>query len=246
MSESTLAAADAPKALCAPRPRYLSALTIVGFVVTAVIVQALHPVYDWHAAPLSFYLSGPHGPWLQAAYVGLALGLALLLPRPLTGEGAAGCLHGARWALVLGGAALIVTAVFPGGSPDAPVAPALHRLHGLAALSTFVLIGLGMLLAGLARWQQSRRGWLLVALLVVGALLLDRLGGLELPRGLSQKLVIGTYLTWLLAWSLWPHAATSCVAEASPDGTGRAGGARLLGRRRPGDLAAPPAMSRQP
>lgn len=58
------------------------------FALAAVLVQVAHSHYDRHFAPMSFYLSGPHGPWLQAGYGALAAAIAAQAWLPLA--------HGAR------------------------------------------------------------------------------------------------------------------------------------------------------
>jgi hypothetical protein len=179
--------------------RTLALLGPLVFLCTAIAVQALHPSYDWVRAPLSFCLSGPHGPWLQAAYAFLAAAISAQAWLSWRGE-RAGVLNTAALLLFLGGAiALVVTAAFPGGSPAGAVPPFEHRLHGLSALLAFGLTGLGLLLRGALDWARGERLFLPLALLAVGGLLLHVFLR-ELPRGASQKLTIALYLLWL-----WLH-----------------------------------------
>ncbi len=179
--------------------RTLALLGPLVFLCTAITVQALHPRYDWVRAPLSFYLSGPHGPWLQAAYAFLAAAISAQAWLSWRGE-RAGVLNTAALMLFFGGAiALVITAVFPGGSPAGAVQPFEHRLHALSALLAFGLTGLGLLLRGALDWSRGERMFLPLALLAVGCLLLHVFVR-ELPRGASQKLTIALYLLWL-----WLH-----------------------------------------
>jgi hypothetical membrane protein len=166
------------------------------FVLVAITVQVLHPSYDWVRAPLSFYLSGPQGPWLQGAYIALALAIgaqAFGNWRRVRG-GVGGSL--ALLLFCAGAIALILTALFPGGTPVRAVSPLEHRIHGISALLAFGLTGLGMLVQGM---NDARRGdwrWLALAIFAVAALLLHVFVR-ELPRGASQKAVIALYLLWL-------------------------------------------------
>lgn len=177
----------------------IRALALIGpliFLVTAVTVQASHPSYDWVLAPLSFYLSGPHGLWLQSAYAFLAAAISAQAWLSWRGE-RTGVLNTAALLLFFGGAiALVVTAVFPGGSPAGTVPPFEHHLHVLSALLAFGLTGLGLLLRGALDWARGERVFLPLALVAVGCLLLHVFVR-ELPRGVSQKLTIALYLLWL-------------------------------------------------
>jgi hypothetical protein len=94
--------------------RTLALLGPLVFLCAAITVQALHPSYDWVRAPLSFYLSGPQGLWLQSAYAFLAAAISAQAWLSWRGE-RAGVLNTAALLLFLGGAiALVVSAVVPG------------------------------------------------------------------------------------------------------------------------------------
>lgn len=176
--------------------RTLALLGPLVFLFTAITVQALHPAYDWVQAPLSFYLSGPQGLWLQSAYAFLAAAISAKAWLSWRSE-RTGVLNTAALLLFFTGAiALVVTAVFPGGSPAGAVPPFEHRLHVLSALLAFGLTGLGLLLRGALDWARGERLFLPLALLAVGCLLLHVFMR-ELPRGASQKLTIALYLLWL-------------------------------------------------
>lgn len=176
--------------------RFLALFGPLAFVFTAIAVQALHPLYDWVHAPLSFYLSGPHGPWLQGAYAFLAAAISAQAWLGWRAE-RAGVFNTISLLLFFGGAiALVVTALYPGGSPAGAVSPFEHRLHGVSALLAFGLTGLGLLLRGALDWRHGERLFLPLAVVAVVALLLH-VYVRELPRGLSQKLTIALYLAWL-------------------------------------------------
>lgn len=194
------------------RPLVLACLLV--FLFTAITVQAVHPNYDWVHAPLSFYLSGPQGLWLQSAYVALALAIALQSVRIWLGER-----RGVSDTLVLllfctAAVALVVTALYPGGSPAGTVPAFEHRLHLLSALSAFGLTGLAMLLRGVLDWRAGGRLLLPLAVLAFVCLLLH-VGIRELPRGASQKAVIALYLLWLWLHSWRTDAAKTAHAAAN-------------------------------
>ncbi|SDE00163.1 DUF998 domain-containing protein [Aquimonas voraii] len=195
--------------------RTLALLGPFVFLFTAMTVQALHPGYDWVQAPLSFYLSGPHGLWLQTAYAFLAAAISAQAWLSWRGE-RSGALNTVALLLFFGGAiALVVTAVFPGGSPAGAVPPLEHRLHVLSALLAFGLTGMGLLLRGALDWARGERLFLPLALLAVGCLLLHVFVR-DLPRGVSQKLTILLYLLWLglHGWRV-PRASVSVPVRAA-------------------------------
>ena len=182
----------------APGWRALALASPLAYAGTAVTVQAAHPRFDWLQAPLSFYLSGPAGEWLQAAYVLLAAGIGAL-------AWACRRLHPGSWfqacasaLMVLGAACLVLTALYPGGSPEHAVSPAMHRLHGAVASGAFGFTLLGMLMQGAVDWRHGLRWSLVLASVTLLVLVIGHWPGL-LPRGLGQKLAIACYLV-CLAW----------------------------------------------
>jgi hypothetical membrane protein len=195
------------------------------FALVALAVQALHPSYDWVRAPLSFYLSGPHGPWLQGAYIALALAIAAQAFGSWRRASARGFESLALLLFCGGAVALIVTALMPGGTPVRTVSPLEHRIHGISALLAFGLTGLGMLVQGA---RDARRGdwrWLGLAVFAVAALLLHVFVR-ELPRGASQKAVIALYLLWLGLRPLIARSPESADVRASQGPDPVAGSAR--------------------
>ncbi|ADV25915.1 hypothetical protein Psesu_0052 [Pseudoxanthomonas suwonensis 11-1] len=182
--------------------------SVFHFLLAAVAVQFLRPGYDPWQAPLSLYLSGEWGAWLRCAYYGLALGVAVLavqVHRSL--------LPAARHVLVpvllvIGAAALAVTAMWPGPAPGYPVDELGVLVHRISAMSAFLLVGSGMLLQSATlrhdpRWRATGRILLPLAMLAFAGLWAHALWR-ELPRGASQKAVIALYLAWLglCAWQL--------------------------------------------
>lgn len=201
------------------RPIVLTGLLV--FLFTAITVQVVHPSYDWAHAPLSFYLSGPHGVWLQSAYVALALAIALQSLRVwrVARHGIANTL--ALLLFCAGACGLVVTALYPGGSPAGAVPAFEHRVHLISALSAFGLTGLAMLLRGALDWRAGGRMLLPLAILAFVCLLLH-VGIRELPRGASQKAVIALYLLWLCIHS-WRIDSVVRVGREPHRAPGRTG-----------------------
>ena len=191
------------------------------FALAAVAVHALRDEYAWSTAPLSFYLSGAYGPLLQAAYLGLAFAVAMLGVAMrdhvlcTRDEGVCTVLGWPqRLALIsvpmlctVGGLSLILTAMYPGGTPLMQVPADEHLLHKLAAMTSFLSLGVVMPVQGWLWWGCRQRGgfarWALPlgVLCVVGflSLVLWR----DAPRGALQKTVIALYLLWLASAALW-------------------------------------------
>lgn len=198
---------------------------VLVFCAAAVAVQALRPEYDWWQAPLSFYLSGPNSALLRIAYYGLGVASMLLavgLWRTLS--------PAARYVLVpillvAGGAALMVTASWPGASPGHPVDGMGALVHGISAIASFLFVGVAMLLqsASLHRephWRPLAAPLLTLALLAFAGLWLHALWR-DLPRGGSQKAVIALYLLWLgvVAWRLRSAPAAPSRARLADSST---------------------------
>ncbi|AKC86658.1 DUF998 domain-containing protein [Pseudoxanthomonas suwonensis] len=199
---------------------------LVLFCLAALGVQASRPEYDWWQAPLSFYLAGPNSTWLRLGYYGLAGGSVLLaigLYRTLA--------PAARYALVpallvAGGAALAVTATWPGASPGHPVSDLGALVHGLSAIGAFLFVGTAMLLQSAAlhrdpHWRPLAAWLLALATLAFGGLWLHALWK-ALPRGGSQKAVIALYLLWL-GTAAWRLRSTPAAMAAEGGATGLEG-----------------------
>lgn len=176
------------------------------FIVVAVAVQCLRPDLRWQDAPLSFYLLGAYGHWLQAAYVVLALALFAL------GAGYYRALRGGRrsvapW-LLFGGAGLGLCATALAHSNLPGHAPTLQGfVHGVAAQTAFLCVTVAMLLQ--SWWLRSNPHWrarfavaFALAWVCFVALWVDVLWR-GMPRGLEQRLVIVLILAWLLLAARW-------------------------------------------
>lgn len=180
-----------------------AALGIAAFILVCGAAQFLRTDLDWIAAPLSFYLIGPGGAAVKAAYVALSLALAAIgilfhdALVPAARRGLPMALFG------VSAVTLAVTALSE--VPFGQDTDGLHALvHGVAAMSTFLCVTVAMLLQswclrGDVRWHSAHAfaSWLAVAAFV--ALWIHALAH-TLPRGLTQKIVIALILAWL-AWA---------------------------------------------
>ncbi|MFC5527761.1 DUF998 domain-containing protein [Rhodanobacter ginsengisoli] len=181
-------------------------LGLLLFVVTAVAVQPMREDLHWLDAPLSLYLMGPGGHWLQAAYFVLAAALGLL------GAGYYLALSrrarsAAPWLLFVGaGLGLCVTALAHSNLPGRE--PTLEGwLHGTAAQTAFLCVTTAMLLQswrlrGDPHWRSRFPAAFALALACFVAIWVDALWH-GMPRGLEQRLVIGLILVWLLQAARW-------------------------------------------
>ena len=185
--------------------RNLAWLSIIGlclFLVTAVVVQALHPE-GLAKAPISAYLRGPGSGWLQAAYYLLATSLVMLgiclsmLPAPDTHKVAG---------LVLGIAGLSVVLVawtythWP--MPGDPSVVVRENIHVKSAFTAFLGVTVAMFIETPLRWAGPgrRRMWIFA-----GLVFLIELASLPGPHytpniyGLLEKLAIAGLVLWLVA-----------------------------------------------
>lgn len=199
-------------ALRSGRPARLSALLSLGgvsaFVLVCGAVQFLRRDLDWIAAPLSYYLLGPFGDAVVAAYLALAAALLALgfgFRRAL----AAPARSGAPLLLfAVAGLALALTAV------SEPLKAHGHAaeweiVHRLAAMTTFLCVTVAMLLQSFwlrfdPRWRGRFAFAFALAAAAFVALWVYALSH-RLPNGIAQKTVIVLILTWLgwAALALW-------------------------------------------
>lgn len=185
------------------------------FSLTAMAVECLRADLHWQDAPLSLYLLGPWGHWLQAAYVVLALALIVLGAGYYLGR------RGQRrsaapWFLFsCAGVGLCVTALAHSNLAGSP--PTLQGfVHGVAAQAAFLCVTVAMLLQ--SYWLRMdphwhfRACWLLgLAGLCFVAIWVDALWR-GMPRGLEQRLVIVLILTWLTLAAGWLVRRPGAVA----------------------------------
>ncbi|HEY0504195.1 MAG TPA: DUF998 domain-containing protein [Lysobacter sp.] len=197
-------------AASSPRVRGMGTLALLGvlaFASVATVLQWVRVDLDWVRAPLSFYLIGPHGLWLQLAYVALAVTLAAIglgyhraMEAPARSRLAVGL-------FVLGAVALAVTAVAETDRGGGRALTVAAQVHALAAPLAFLGTTLGMLVLSWSlradpRWRRRFALAFGLAVFCFVALWIHALWR-ELPRGLSQKVVIVAILAWLALASLW-------------------------------------------
>lgn len=179
---------------------------VLAFSVAAVAVEGLRTDLHWRDAPLSLYLLGPWGHWLQAAYGALTVALVAL---------GAGCYidqrgqrrSAAPWLLfTCAGIGLCVTALAHSNLPGRP--PTLQGfVHGVGAQTAFLCVTVAMLLQSYwlhadPRWRSRSRTLLGLAIASFVAIWVDALWR-GMPRGLEQRLVIVLILAWLLLAAGW-------------------------------------------
>jgi hypothetical protein len=198
-----------PSDLQGPRLGTLALSGVVVFATVCILAQFVRDDLDWMRAPLSSYLRGEYGWVVKTAYFTLSAALALL------GLGYQRTLAAAARSsiplllFVVGGVALVVTALADSGSRSGP-----HALesfvHNLSAAIAFLCVTTAMLLQ--AWWFRVDEAWrqrfaLAFTLAVVCfiallwyAFLVDHL------RGLVQKSVIAMIVSWLALASSWLRA----------------------------------------
>lgn len=180
------------------------------FSLTAIATQCLRSELDWRLAPISFYLSGPYGVWLQAAYFLLAGALAaigLAYYRALAPSARSGAP-----ALLFAFAAigLAATAVADSNLPQRD-AGLQGWVHGTAAQAAFLFATTAMLLQawrlrGDSDWRRRFAlafAWAAACFAGVWLLAFWR----ELPRGLAQKALIAAIVGWLMLSAWWLRRA---------------------------------------
>lgn len=175
------------------------------FAATCVAVQVVRPELDWVRVPLSFYLIGRYGWVLRAAYFVLAASLVLLGMAGYRGLSEPARSGAPLVLFVCGAAGLAVTAL---ATTDTWTHPAtLHGfVHGVAAQTAFLCTSVAMLLQSArmrreARWRTRASRALAWAALCFAGLWIQLLWR-NLPRGLSQKVLVAMMLGWLF-WSAW-------------------------------------------
>lgn len=180
---------------------------IGAFTLAGIAAQLARPDLDWVRAPMSFYLLGDAGRWLQAGYFALAIALSLLAVgwyralRPGARSAAPALLF------ALGGGALAVTAVARTGT-DGPPASFAAWLHVVAAQAAFLCTATAMLLQAWRlrrdpRWRPDFAALFVLAWIAFAGLWAQALWR-DGPRGLTQKAEIALIVAWLAlaAWRL--------------------------------------------
>lgn len=191
---------------------------IVLFTLTCLMVQVLRGDLDWVDVPLSFYLLGAWGMELRVAYVVMAVSLVVLaagLYRSLSPS--------ARSAapLLLFAVAAVALCVVAVAETNTWAHPnTLHGfVHGTAARTTFLCLTVAMLLQACRMrldvyWRPWARPAFLGALTCFTGLWVQALWR-DLPRGLSQKVLVLMILLWLaaMAWKLAMQASGTAVPD---------------------------------
>ncbi len=189
------------------------------FFAASLVLQFTRGDYDWIGAPLSFYLIGPGSGWLilgffalGAGILGVGLGLhASVQVTPLRLISL--CLF------VVAALATCVVALIQTDLPGGPN-PTLHgMLHYAAATLAFLSVTLAMLtqswcLRGDAQWRRYFHKAFGLAVLTFVCLAVYALWR-ELPRGVSEKVVIMLIVLWLLCASRWLMQTRLPQAEAA-------------------------------
>jgi len=196
--------------LTAARTRTIGTWAMAGVIVFAVVaaaMQFLRTDLEFARATLSFYLLGPLGIWLQLAYLGLSMSLALVgigYFGAATREGRSAV---ALSLFLIGAIALAVTAWAETDRGGGAALTTAAAIHAISAPLAFLGTTLGMLMQGWAlrrdpRWRRHFALAFGLALACFFALWLHALWR-ELPRGLSQKAVIAMILLWLALAAQW-------------------------------------------
>ncbi|MGH8278707.1 MAG: DUF998 domain-containing protein [Gammaproteobacteria bacterium] len=178
---------------------------VLLFFITSAATQFLRPDYNFMGTPLSFYLLGAYGGWLQAAFFVLACSLVLLtvgyyLASPGDARSAATLIL-----FIAGAAGVVITASFATDTSDRLT---LHgALHVLGAMLAFLCVSVAMLsqswyLRRVPRWQSHFRLALGLALAEFVVLWLYALGHIP-ARGFMEKLTILLILAWLALAAWW-------------------------------------------
>ncbi|HEY5802824.1 MAG TPA: DUF998 domain-containing protein [Lysobacter sp.] len=208
MSGVNLSVALEPRELALARNLGTATLAAIAlFVVSVVALQGLRDDLDWTRVPLSFYLVGRYGVWLQVAYVALAGAIATLavgyyrLTRPGPGRMVTLLLF------LVGALALTVTAVAQTDLGGGRALTLGARVHAIAAPLAFLGTVLGMLwqswrFRAEPRWRECFAVAFGLAVVCFAALWVHALWR-ELPRGISQKLVVLLIVAWFVLAARW-------------------------------------------
>jgi hypothetical protein len=192
---------------------------VCAFLLVCASAQMLRTDLDWLRAPLSFYLIGPHALWVRGAYFALATALLAL------GVGYYRALSPrARSAAPLllfacGSLGLVVTALAETNTYLSP--PTLEGfIHGVAAQTAFLCTTTAMLLQSWRLredplWRPRFVAAFALAAFCFIALWVQTLWR-DVPRGLTQKLLILAILYWLGLAASWLRKSPAPRAAAAP------------------------------
>jgi len=192
----------------------LAAIALAGvaaFALAAVAVHLLRPELDGVDAQMSVYLVGPWGALLQAGYAALAAGILALAVGLYRVPPAAARSVAPLLLFAIAAPSLVVTALAPMRFPGEALR-LVHLVHGTSAQAAFLCTTAAMVLQAwrlraAPAWRRVAPvllGWALASFAGVWVLALVR----ELPRGLSQKVLVAMIVGWLgwVAWRSWRQA----------------------------------------
>lgn len=178
----------------------LSCCGVAAFAIVCGVVQFVRDDLDWIVAPLSYYLVGPYGMAVIAAYLALSIAL-ILLGLGFRAILAAPARSGLPAALfVVAGIALALTALSePAKLGDHPME--WEAVHRFAAMTTFLCVTVAMMLQSFwLRFDPAWRGRFAFAFTLAAAAFIALWTYAlvhTLPHGLAQKTVIALILIWL-------------------------------------------------
>jgi uncharacterized membrane protein YozB (DUF420 family) len=186
---------------------FIALLGLAIMIVICLLVQWLRTDLNWITVPLSMYLEGRYGAWVQASFFALAPGVVALATGTYRALDARARSIIPAGLFILAAVALCVMACH---MPDATPWPVTRHgiIHQWAAFATFMGTTLAMLVQswGLRRdrrWHRRYRQALAVAIAAfVGFWLFALIRAI--PRGAGEKAVIALALLWLwrAAWQL--------------------------------------------
>jgi len=198
-----------------PRLGSLALAGVVAFASVCLLAQFARDDLDWMRAPLSSYLRGEYGWVVKSAYFALSAALGLL------GLGYQRTLAAARSSIpfvlfVVGGMALVVTALADSGSRSGPH-PVESFIHNLSAAIAFFCVTMAMLIqAWRFRADEAWRQRFVLAFTLAVACFIALLWYaflVEHFRGLVQKTVIAMIVSWLALASSWLRVPMPAVAH---------------------------------
>lgn len=182
-------------------------LGLAYFFGSSLVLQFLRPDYDWVNAPLSFYLIGPHSPWLIAGFFCLALGVFCVGMGLHRGLASPRLRRTALALFLLDAAAICVVALVQSDIPGGD-GPTTHGIvHYIAATLAFLSVTLGMLAQSWRfredlHWRAHFRKAFPLAVVTFAGLWVYALWR-ALPRGAAEKAVILLIVLWLMLASRW-------------------------------------------
>ncbi|GAB3383350.1 DUF998 domain-containing protein [Lysobacter fragariae] len=198
-------------------------LGVVAFALVTIAAQFWRADLDWMRAPLSFYLLGDSGWVVKAAYFLLGASLMALgvgYYRALVAAARSGA---PLLLFVAAGLSLDLTAL-----ADSDTVPGTYSfeafVHGLAASAAFLCVTTAMMLQawrlrGDAQWRSRFIVAFALAVACFVAMWIHLLWR-DVPRGLTQKVVIALIIAWLALAARWLRGSTSLPsAETTEDAT---------------------------